>query len=923
MTESFLYRLHSTLKNNPLQRKVLVASSFAEGHMWLERISREYGPVMNTEIQTLSSLAASLAALRLSEQELRIIDEQESFWTVYSIMKELSAMPDAYVSETLLTPGVIHAFHKAIHDLRHAGLTVHDLRLASFEHAAKGKYVIELLRRYEELLTTGKIIDSAGLLRYAEAPTVPMPYILHEHVAMTAAQSQILHKLAGDHLIILEADLPFTETLPVCTFFHAAGPMTEVEEVFRRAAEHRIPWDQIEIIASDYTQYATAVHTYCDQHDISCTFSGGLPVDFTAQGQAAKLYLSWIESNYKLDALLTGFKQGLFRIGKIPTLQVIRTLEKSGIGWGRERYTNWIQARLHSVEESDDDNAAIIAQWLDQLLTDLPASETDSPTSLLRGLTKFLERDVICPNEEERLLRVRLNELAGSMGEVKVNDTALTLRYVSDLLVQLTCYAEGMPQAGCLYVSSLQDGGISGRPYTFIIGMNESAWSTTAVQDPVLLDVERIAISPNLQLSSVVANERIRQRNSRLAMIGGSCMLSFSSFDLTDNREIHPSFEMLQIYRKQSGNENADFEDMMEDMGTMRGYALLSNGSYHHLENGRAAIAARADLPMSSYDGMLQPLNEPVNPEISHLSLSRLEQFGRCSLLFYYTSVLEIWPKDTAAFNRDQWLDPMQRGSLLHDIYCTYYSELQGRHKDGSLLVHNHQLLFEVTERVINIYTDSVPAPSPHIWRRECEGIRRDMAMFYTRELENTHTLPRFLEYPIHDGDEPFIVHIADDVKLPLKGFVDRIDEIAPHQYKIYDYKTGKSSNYREQDYYAGGKQLQHAIYALAVEQKLRSSGIDPQAEVKEAAYLFPTERGLGNEVNRLQNHREQLSELIRHMLKAMNDGVYPPALDPKACTYCDFKDVCGSHADWMKVKAAEQSNQDILKHVLAVNGYA
>jgi CRISPR/Cas system-associated exonuclease Cas4 (RecB family) len=121
---------------------------------------------------------------------------------------------------------------------------------------------------------------------------------------------------------------------------------------------------------------------------------------------------------------------------------------------------------------------------------------------------------------------------------------------------------------------------------------------------------------------------------------------------------------------------------------------------------------------------------------------------------------------------------------------------------------------------------------------------------------------------------------------------------------------------------FAGGTQLQHALYAAAVEQKFRLDGTDPDAEVAVSSYRFPTERGLGEEAERRRDP-EKLAALLRNMLGAINAGMFPPTDDPGMCAWCDYRDACGAHAEWMKEKLSANDNARKLAPVLEVRGHA
>jgi RecB family exonuclease len=190
--------------------------------------------------------------------------------------------------------------------------------------------------------------------------------------------------------------------------------------------------------------------------------------------------------------------------------------------------------------------------------------------------------------------------------------------------------------------------------------------------------------------------------------------------------------------------------------------------------------------------------------------------------------------------------------------------------------------------------------------------------------MEQTRTTkPKWFELDLSAGGEPLEVELDDaGLVIRMKGFVDRIDEVRPHEYKIYDYKTGSPYKYDVNEYFVQGTQLQHALYAVAVEQWLRRTGLDPEAKVVESAYYFPTERGKGEEVSRIQNRRTELAELVRSLLDAMELGVYVPTTDPKRCTWCDYREACGNQAELIGYKWDHEDNHEVLRQLKEVKSH-
>jgi len=983
--ESFLARLAAVIQDNPSMRKTVVARSFAEGHMWLERVARTRGPVLNVSVATPESLAADRARGAMAERNVRLISREEQFWLVLRLMREISADPEAYVPADLLGPGVVRAFAGALNDLRHAGLTAEDVREEAFTDPRKGRYVKRLLADYERALETGGLIDGAGAALMAEPDGLPAAYIRHALLPLTAVQRNMLNRLGsagGNRLVVLEAVPPFTEggMSAECRFFRGAGPLSEVQEAFRQLAAWGAAWDEVEWIAADYGRHASVIHALAEKEGIACTFTQGLPVEFAIQGRVARLFLEWVRGDYRVDVLATGLRHGWIRPEGVAASAAARLLEQSGIGWGRERYEAWAERLLQpevngvsgppsgradvptlkgealdvalesegdgvsvmgaeadgenrkgeSGEEDRRDDVRAFAGWVKGLFRDLPAGDRMTPAGLLRALSRFLREHAAAPDETERAVQNRIREAAeaaANLDDGSAMDRETAIRYVADQLGRLSCRVSPLPEPGAMLVTGLADGGTSGRKYTVFLGLEEDVWAPRAIQDPVLLDEERAALSPDLKTSAQLAADRQMERDSRLSMAEGVCLFGYTSYDVANGQEKHPAYELLQVFRLKTGRPDADFDALSAAAGPVCGFDPAgvfsgARGRYPALEAGDAAVAARRGPSLTAWDGMVDAAGMPVLEPDKPLSVTRLEQYGACGLKFFYRTVLGIKPKEIAAFDRTRWLDPLQRGSLLHDVYCRYYLEMQRRYGPGMPLVHDKSLLDGLTEQAIRQWTEAVPAPSPAVHRRECRQIRRDVDVFFLVEQERTDRVPLRVEFPIHEGDAPFETVLADDVRIRLRGFVDRIDAVEPHRYRIIDYKTGRSDGYRDTGMFAGGTQLQHALYAAAVEQKFRLDGTDPDAEVAVSSYRFPTERGLGEEAERRRDP-EKLAALLRNMLGAINAGMFPPTDDPGMCAWCDYRDACGAHAEWMKEKLSANDNARKLAPVLEVRGHA
>ncbi|MCZ8514988.1 PD-(D/E)XK nuclease family protein [Paenibacillus filicis] len=751
--------LYEVIQSSPMQRKILLTASNAQGHQWLEQVARQYGPVLNTEVMTPESWVLERLKLILARNKVRYVSGLESKWIVCKLIQGMTGAAASYLTGMTLTPGLLKAFHHAVMELRGARVRADQLMPEHFENEQKGLFVKALLGQYERELMVNKLADLAALLPYAEQlRRAEDCIVVDEGAVRDHAVRSLLEALTAGGCIPLFAEQGFTSpnsAFPAETaeLFHALGPMAEVREVIRRITEKDIPWDQVEIIASDYDKSAAAVYTIASMAQIRCTFSGGLPIGITNAGKAAKLYLEWLKTGYRVDCLLSGLKQGIIRLRDqeredIPTANVIRELERSGIGWGRERYK--LLESMPDAKNMTEDQARVLRMLrrvFERLFHPLTDTALASPEKLINTVIDFVETYAVVKNEGDVQVLNGLKNLAQSLnraGELTM-DCTLALRHVREAVEELRIHTASKPSPGRIHVTSLASGGNTGRPCTFIVGMTETNWSVSTRQDPVLLDEERSRISPYLLQSRELMKLQKEERDSRIGLIRGSCTLSYCSYDIAENQEKLPAYEMLQVFRRKKKQEEADYETMKYEMGeAVRFYggtadlsmnaaeawmrSLVTDGSrikagqagvysyYSSLMDGKKAEQSRLALECSAYDGIVDtdtypmPLPGDTHPA-SAFSAGKLELYGRCPLQFFYQEILGVRVQEAAVYDRTKWLDAMQRGSLLHEIFNRYLMSLKEACLDGSESLHHDQfLLNDIMEREIGRFAEEVPA---------------------------------------------------------------------------------------------------------------------------------------------------------------------------------------------------------------------
>lgn len=783
-------------------------------------------------------------------------------------------------------------------------------------------------------------------------------YLLPDPMHLTEAERRIVHCIAGDRLVLVKRDAPFVEAssgFPAkdAELFHATGALAEVREVLRRMTADGIPLDQTEIIASNYEAYAGAVHALASEIGMPCTFAGGLPLEYSRVGRTLLQALSWLENDVPVAGLAAMLRSGglSFRSAdeSVSTSEWIRCLGRLNIGWGTGRYLELIEPQ-DGTDDKEKAQFETLHSIFKKLFAKLPSAKQQwSPAAVLNWLYRLTDQYGVLQNEDDALAVKALKEMQetiGSLAEAPMSKSE-ALQYAKQLLSGIRTKVSAMPAPGAIHIASLSSGGVTGRTHTFIVGMDEHSWSAATRQDPVLLDEERARISEALRLSGEKGRMAKAERSRNLSLIRGRVTLSYSSYQLSGGKSASPAFELLQVYRSKSGQPDVDYSAMQRALGMPVGYLAANRSrqldasdvwageltdrherlkagkqameqSYPFAGQGASAKHHRSSATLTEYDGWVAA-SLPVADEADiprSISATQLERYASCGLKYYFSYVLGMWPKEETVYDRTRWLQPAERGNLLHRIFCDYLKQAT---KNGTEAPqHNKAALLAITEGLLSEYERLIPAPSTHIRQKEADDIRLDIEWFYSEEVSKT-TLPRFFEQELTSGGEPLLLKLEDGTKIRMKGFVDRIDWIGPNQYRIIDYKTGSPSRYKENEYLAGGTQLQHALYALAAEQWIKESGIDSEASVLESAYYFPTAKGIGRETVRLQNKRGELARAVSGLLRSMEQGVFIPTSEPSRCRYCEYAAVCGDHASYMEEKKHNPDHAALLQSLLEV----
>lgn len=739
---------------------------------------------------------------------------------------------------------------------------------------------------------------------------------------------------------------------PEINFFQAYSPTCEIKEVFRRLIKDQVKADEAVLCYTSGETYLPLIHSAAQALGIPVTYAEGLPAGFTRPGRLMAGLLDWIEDSYSAIHIYRLLCSGALKTSW-SNLQA-ELLRRAAIGWGRERYPACLDSLKRKIEndlrKAEDkgwsthyssaklDHFPKIEELISTLLERVPAENQGGTVQfdlLCRGLSDIINKYAPTTDELERSARESILEmlvqLAVSKPEATLYRAALKrLRKKFNALKVGAAPAE----AGHLHAVPLARAEWSERKNCYLIGLAGNHFPGSGLQDAVLLDRERERISSHLPLRAPGPERSLYHLNRFLTTRRGPLTLSFSCFEPVEGRPAFPAAVLLQAYRLKSGKPEADYGDFFNSLEPPAAYypvqpeqALALNewwlsqvlgghkqgelqsvtDCYPGIKAGLEAEAMRRSNLFTEYDGKVQVDPAQVDPRQNHnksLSASAIEKLASCPYAYFLQNVLYVKPPEEQSFDRWAWLDAMERGTLLHAIYAGYLRTVCSG--PGSPR-EDRNALFKIAEDEIAKKKSESPPPSEVVFQSEKNALLRELETFLKceKQLWQEGSIPLYMEAPFGRGaeavqeagigrEDAIEYQLSATDKILIRGNIDRIDRLPqPDHFRVWDYKTGGTYSHKSSAFIKQGRQIQHALYASAAETILRDHY--PNAVVKEAGYLFPTEKGEGEACLRKQDQRDKAKEAVELMLKLLSTGTFCVAeqASESPCKYCDYPAVC------------------------------
>jgi len=727
------------------------------------------------------------------------------------------------------------------------------------------------------------------------------------------------------------------------SFFTAGGPESEVEEVMRRILTSGRKLDEVEIACAS-EGYSTLLWEKACRYEWPVTLATGLPATLTRPGRALLGLIEWVEDDFAAGKLRRLLQSGDVMIASGPrdlgTSSAAKLLVKAGAAWGRATYGLSLQRLAKSSRErikediSDDEReyrerdakeAEALAEWIDALISSIPEPGADNHVDLqplVQAAVAFVEnttaRASALDHAAAQKLAASLNELR-ALGDFRC-PLGQALRFIRERVESLHIGAD-RPRPGHLHISQLRDAAWPNRPLLFVVGLEEGRVFPAAVEDPVLLDKERAAFV--LPTSSDKLNHLVQQTLSRLdtamTTAGTEVHLSYSCRDLRQFRATYASWVMLHAFRLAKCDQTLTYQDLHKETSApvstvpATGDQALGKGrwwlhaaaragehagkaavlaAFAPLAQGVTAEAARDSDQFTEYDGYVPEAGPVLDPAQDGrvVSPTQLEKAAECPFRHFLERGLGVRAIESGDREQDLWLNPLIRGSLLHDLYFQFHTRCLNESR--SPVDADHQWLQDCGRRLLEKTAIEMPPPSVEVGEREARDFLDDLALFSRAEITNPNKrTPVALEAPFTDH-----VVKAGDMTFRIRGRIDRIDQLANGTFEILDYKTGSYFAPAWLGTFAGGRRLQHALYGLAAVDILKKAN-HKKPDVVGATYYFSSAKGQQHPKHIPAQPKAVVSKVLGDLRDLIAQGAFVHSHDEDDCKFCDYGAACGAGA--------------------------
>ncbi|MBI9019983.1 MAG: PD-(D/E)XK nuclease family protein, partial [Verrucomicrobia bacterium] len=480
----------------------------------------------------------------------------------------------------------------------------------------------------------------------------------------------------------------------------------------------------------------------------------------------------------------------------------------------------------------------------------------------------------------------------------------------------------------------------------YLAGMDDRTFPRIPKADSLLNGTERKALRafleerkiscPRLTLSE--AGEALIQEEilflTAMSTAREHLTLSYTRTD-ADGKERAPGefFERMRILTQRDKPELGESFHTVLPPAAVRAEDEARQTKAWFSSNVDATPSSRSDSAAKRDEGVASTIQQWIksNPEFS---ATALESLARNRYAFFLEKVLGIKPDRT----HEDDTDPMDRGTLVHDILELVYTAIAGqsdlyakRVSNGWKLSQEGEIPLAVFDparekEIISLahniaeeeFIKAERRPSQHlghraVWETEKRKLHQVIENFIRMDLETAlseNRYPALFELKFDDKHDLPVTLVRGGEEVRLKGKIDRIDLIFDstgdlEKLLVVDYKSKSRNDSMETLEKKIGLNLdcQLALYTFAAQHKFFGAHNIPELNEKVQAVYHLQERDLKKMTNHFSKKRLTMNpELTAAFLETLFSNVWKfsngdLATEPLIAGYEDYSHICRTTA--------------------------
>ncbi|UMZ72996.1 PD-(D/E)XK nuclease family protein [Natranaerofaba carboxydovora] len=588
--------------------------------------------------------------------------------------------------------------------------------------------------------------------------------------------------------------------------------------------------------------------------------------------------------------------------------------------------------------------------WLlnEFLLLRYPDKEETDPNIIM------LQNNAISQDNQAKKALIEILERLIENNFSNDNTTAILLDFIENVKV-----FPSTTRPGHIHVTDINNGIWIWRENIFLVGMDANRFPGTSLEDPILLDEEReVLLEKDVNDDKwwhLFKNNRFRIIYENMNLFkqihfkkAGSLYISYSNFSHYDFRPTLPASILLTTYKELANkkdelitvNDFVDYFSRKDNRLVKAGFNPNSKNSsldqtefwLYHTDGGNnklqkistfsddlikadKVLQERRSKKQTIYDGKVNyssKIEENDNniawiKDRKSFSPSSLESLGKCPFEFYLAQILNLRVFDVREERKNEWLNPSDRGTLMHAIIENFLNEIYPDDKEIDLGTFKEEdfehegrfytRIMEIAEQQLEKQKKRLRPENEHIFKKEREDILERCGIFLEQEwglINKCREKNLNIEKSLSEVEFNKEIILKEDKKLPLKGYIDRVLQFSNKEAEVIDYKTGsskpsKGSPYKENSL-DGGRKLQAPLYGLAYE-----GTSEGKISVTKTGYIFintktDEEKQIINDMNET---RDNTTSILEGLYQIIKNGEFVVTDNEEDCEYCDFKSAC------------------------------